>query len=237
MSPLTPQQPGSGPVRGTGRPGLRSRESLGLPARPRWLSRGLVRLTVLCVLIVVIAMLRPRLDRESAAIVSIAFAVAIVLGAAAFAGATRRVARRFSFLDPGWQLADAVAVLLRRTGLPLLGLVFFLAWTVVYLALWAIHPEEAFTGLDARPRFADFFYYSVSTALISPPGDIFARSRGVRAATLIEMLTGFGLLSAYLSTFVDFRGRQGSTGGDASLVAETPPPAGGQDNPSPGTGE
>jgi hypothetical protein len=101
---------------------------------------------------------------------------------------------------------------LRRTGLPLLGLVFFLGWTVVYVALWAIHPEEAFTGLPDAPRFADFFYYAVCTALISPPGDIFAASRGARSATMIEMLAAFALLTAYLASFVDWQ------------PAERPPP-------------
>ncbi len=212
------------------RPLLRTRESLGLAERPRWLSQGLVRLLVLCALIVLIAMLRPRLDRQGATVVCIVAAVVAASGAALFLGVTRRLARRFAFLDPGHQLADAVAVLLRRTGLPLLGLVFFLAWTIVYLALWAVHPDGAFTGLDPRPRFADFFYYAVSTAFISPPGDIFARSRGVRAATLIEMLTGFGLLSAYLSTFVDFRGSSGGPSGGNG------PPAGEVgEGPTPGT--
>jgi hypothetical protein len=216
--------------------GLRSRESLGLPERPRWLSQGLVRLGLLCVLIVLIAMLRPRLDRESAAIVCAVAAVVAVAGAAAFLGVTRRVARRFAFLHPGHQVADAVAMLLRRTGLPLLGLVFFLAWTVVYLALWAIHPDAAFTGLEPHPRFADLFYYSVSTAFISPPGDIIAHSRGVRAATLIEMLTGFGLLSAYLSTFVDFRGPGGGRAVGGPPTGEGgPPQAEGSSSPTPGT--
>lgn len=224
---------------------FRTRESLGMGERPGWLSHGLLRLLVLCVMIVVIAMLRPRLDRHSATFVCIGFAVAAALGAAVFLGVTRRVAQRFAFLDPHHQVADAVAVLLRRTGLPLLGLVFFLAWTVVYLALWAIHPDAAFTGLEPSPRFADFFYYSVSTAFISPPGDIIAHSRGVRAATLIEMLTGFGLISAYLSSFIDSRGpaateapaagaREDAAGG-SPMGRAGPPAAEGRDGPTPGT--
>ena len=88
---------------------------------------------------------------------------------------------------------------------PLLGLVFFLAWTVVYIALWVIHPEQAFTGLPAEPRFSDFFYYAVCTAVISPPGDIFATSRGARSATMIEMLSSFALVTAYLASFVDWQ--------------------------------
>ena len=59
-----------------------------------------------------------------------------------------------------------------------------------------------------RARFADFFYYSVCTALISPPGDIFAASRGARSATMIEMLAAFALLTAYLSSFVDWQARE-----------------------------
>jgi hypothetical protein len=202
--------------------GLRSRESLGLGERPGWLSQGLLRLVLLCALIVLIAMLRPRLTRESAAIVCAVAAAVTLVGAATFLGVTRRIARRFAFLDPGHQIADAIAVLLRKTGLPMLGLVFFLAWTFIYLTLWAIHPADAFTGLELHPRFADLFYYAVSTAFISPPGDILAHSRGVRAATLIEMLTGFGLLSAYLSTFVDFRA---GSAGPAPAVAEPSDPS------------
>jgi len=73
---------------------------------------------------------------------------------------------------------EAVVLLLRKLGLPMLGLAFFLFWTFVYLMLWAIHPDEAFKGLDPHPRFADFFYYAVSTAFTSPPEGIGAGSRG-----------------------------------------------------------
>jgi hypothetical protein len=176
--------------------------------RPDWLSAGAVRLLILCVFIVVIAMLRPRLSPHSAAIVAAAGAVGVAAGGVVFVAAARRLAERLPFLSGSQRVADAVVIELRRIGLPLLGLLFFLVWTFVYLALWAIHPDEAFRGLEESPRFADFFYYSVSTALISPPGDILAHSRGARAATMIEMLTGFGVLTAYLSSFVDWGARQ-----------------------------
>ena len=58
-----------------------------------------------------------------------------------------------------------------------------------------------------EPRFSDFFYYAVCTAVISPPGDIFAASRGARSATMIEMLSAFALLTAYLASFVDWQPR------------------------------
>ena len=93
--------------------------------------------------------------------------------------------------------------MLNHIGLVGLGAAFFLFWTFVYLGLWWRHPHEAFTGLGPRPRFNDFFYTSVSTAFISPPGDILAHSRGARSATMIEMLTGFAVVAVYLSSFVD----------------------------------
>ena len=151
-------------------------------------------------------MLRPRLTPHRAGLIAIAGAVAVVVGSVLFWATTRRLAERLPFLSGSQQLADAAVLQLRRIGLPLLGLLFFLFWTFVYLALWAVHPGEAFRGLGPAPRFADFFYYAVSTALISPPGDILAHSRGARAATMIEMLTGFGVLTAYLSSFIDWSG-------------------------------
>jgi hypothetical protein len=176
--------------------------------RPNWLSAGLVRLLVLCSFIVLVEMLRPHLSPHSAGLIAIAGAIAVIAGAAVFVGAARRLAEHLPFLSGSQRMADALALQLRRIGLPLLALLFFLFWTFVYLALWAIHPGDAFRGLGSDPRFADFFYYAVSTALISPPGDILAHSRGVRAATMIEMLTGFGVLTAYLSSFIDFGGER-----------------------------
>ena len=65
--------------------------------------------------------------------------------------------------------------------------------------------EATFAGLSAHPYFADFFYYAVSTAFIAPPGDIIASSRGARTATMIEMLTGFALVTAYLASLFEWR--------------------------------
>ena len=76
-----------------------------------------------------------------------------------------------------------------------------------------------FDDLYTAPRwgYADALdYYAVSTAFISPPGDILAHSRGARSATMIEMMTGFALLAAYLSSFVDW---------GATRVAGDEPPA------------
>jgi len=176
--------------------------------RPRWLTRGAIRLGILCLFIVLVDMLSPRLTRHDAGVVALLGFVAIVGGAILFAVATRVAASRLGTanpaLGPGQRRAGAVLGLLRHTGLPLLGLVFFLVWTLVFVAAWWFRPDGAFTGLAAEPRFADFFYYAVSTGLISPPGDIIATSRGARSATLIEMITALALLTAYLSSFTDF---------------------------------
>jgi len=182
---------------------LRPRLTAGGPAGR--LPNGAVNLAVLCALIVLMGMLSPRLGRTGAGITFFVGLALFALAAAFFVGATRRLAERFTVLSDAHAAADAALIILRRIGLPLLGLCFFLAWTLVYVGLWWAHPHAAFAGLDSAPRFADFFYYAVSTAFISPPGDIVARSRGARSATMIEMLTGFGLLATYISSFVDWR--------------------------------
>lgn len=171
--------------------------------RPDWLTGGLLRLLALAAFIIAVGMVRPRLTHFSAGILVLVAGAAAAVGLLLFLGAARRLARRLPFLDSG--LTAGVLAELRRVGLPLLGLAFFLFWTVVYVALWWLHPDDAFRGLADRPRFADFFYYAVSTAFLSPPGDVLAHSRGARSATMIEMLTAFALLGAYLSSFVDWR--------------------------------
>jgi hypothetical protein len=171
--------------------------------RPTWLTGGMIRLAVLSAFVVLVGMVRSRMTPHDAWIV-FGVGVGLAVGAAAlFTFGSRRLTERLE-LD---HRAAGVLLLLRRTGLPLLGLAFFLAWTIVYVGLWAFDPVHSFNGLAKLPRFADFFYYSVSTAFISPPGDIFATSRGARSATMIEMLTAFALLTAYLSSFVDWYGR------------------------------
>lgn len=197
-----------------------------LPTRPRLalgdvrIGAGLVKLAILCGFIVALGMIRPRLDPDSAGLIVLVCGIVTLLGALGFVAATRRTFAGLPVVGEGTRVASAVLVVLRRTGLPFLGLAFFLFWTFVYLGLWWFNPESSFTGLDANPRFADFFYYSVTTAFISPPGDIAATSRGARSATMIEMLTGFALLTAYLSSFVDLaRRRQAPAASDPDDAA------------------
>jgi hypothetical protein len=178
-----------------------------------WLTVGALRLGLLSVFIVGVAMVRPRLTHWSAGWLVLGGGMAVIAGGALFLLRTWHIAERLPFLPRAERVTDAVEILLRRTGLPLLGLAFFLFWTFVYIGIWWVHPHSAFEGLERHPRFADFFYTAVSTAFISPPGDILAHSRGARAATMIEMLTAFALVTAYASSFLDFR--QGRAGADA----------------------
>jgi len=173
--------------------------------RPGWLGAGAIRLGVLCLFVVLVELLRPRLTPYEAGWLVLAGGLVMVVGALLFLARARRVAVRLPIPDRARRVTDATFLLLRQLGLPILGLAFFLFWTFVYLGVWWAHPAEAFRGLGLRPRFADFFYIAVSTAFISPPGDIVAHSRGARAATMIEMMTAFALVTAYASSFIDFR--------------------------------
>jgi hypothetical protein len=179
--------------------------------RPGWLTSGATKFLILCAAIAGIAMLSPTIGSQGeAGAVALLGILATLVGAATLTIASRRLARRASKdhtdWSPGQLAAGAFLGLIRGTGLPLLGLAFFLVWTFVYLSMyWA--NRAAFAGISATPRYADFFYYSVSTGLISPPGDIIASTRGARSATVIEMLAGLALVTTYLSSFANFGGR------------------------------
>jgi hypothetical protein len=174
---------------------------------PRYLRGGALRLLLVCLAVWGIEMLPLRLDRERAG--ALVLGSAVLLAAVAIAVTSRFQAYLHSLDLPlvarGVARAEAIFMLMRRVGILLLALAFFLFWTIVYVGCWWWDPTRSFTGLASRPRFADFFYTSVSTAFISPPGDILATSRGARSATMTEMITGAALLSTYLSTFVDWR--------------------------------
>ena len=190
--------------------------------RPDWLTAGTVHLLVLAAAVVASEMIPLRLTRgEAVVLVLVGVGAAVALGAW-FWLATQRVLDRLPLIEHQERLGTALLLSVRRVGLPLLGLAFFLAWTFVYVALWAVHPEEAFGGLDTEPRFADFFYYAVATAFTSPPEGIAAGSRGVRAATLIELLTAVALVTTYLSSFVDWR--PGGQAAEPTPLGPVPPP-------------
>jgi hypothetical protein len=173
---------------------------------PGHLRAGALRLLVACLAIWGLGMLSPQIDRDRAIVVLVVGWSVILAGLLVFAMGTQRVLARLDvpLLGPGVARAAALLVALRRVGLVLLALAFFLFWTLIYIGVWRSHPEGAFRGLARTPTFSDFFYYSVSTGFVSPPGDIIAASKGARTATMIELLTGTAALAAYLGSFLDF---------------------------------
>jgi hypothetical protein len=173
--------------------------------RPGRYASGPGRLILLCLFLVVVGMLRPRFSPHDAGWLLVGGGLAVALGALGFLLATRRIALRLPAAERSHRVARAALVTVRQTGLPFLALGFFVLWTFVYIGLWWFNPEQAFRGLDERPRFADFFYYAVTTALTSPPEEIVPLTRGARTASMIEMLTGLSLLATYVTSLVDFR--------------------------------
>jgi hypothetical protein len=185
---------------------------------PGHLKAGGVRLLVACLAIWALGMFSPKIDRDAAVVVLIAGWGLIIVGALVLAMGTQRVLAHLDvpLLGAGVARAAALLLALRRIGLVLLALAFFLFWTLIYIGVWRWHPDGAFRGLPHTPTFSDFFYYAVSTGFISPPGDIIAASKGARTATMIELLTGTAALAAYLGSFLDF----GS--GAAAAATESP---------------
>ncbi len=190
-----------------------------LPGRVRG---GGLRLLGACLAIWGLGMLSPRIDRDTAVAVLIVGWGVIAAALLVLALGTQRVLSRLDvpLLGAGVARAAALLLALRRVGLVLLALAFFLFWTLIYIGVWRWHPDGAFRGLPHTPTFSDFFYYAVSTGFISPPGDITAASKGARTATMIELLTGTAALAAYLGSFLDF-------GAGAAKAAEAPPTTGG----------
>jgi hypothetical protein len=186
---------------------------------PGHVRAGAVRLLGACLAIWALGMFSPQIDKGAADIVLIAGWGVIVAALLVLMMGTQRVLARLDvpLLGPGVARAAALVLALRRVGLVLLALAFFLFWTLIYIGVWRAHPAGAFHGLPHTPTFSDFFYYAVSTGFVSPPGDILAASKGARTATMIELLTGTAALAAYLGSFLDF-------GMTAATAATAPAP-------------
>src|SRR5205085_224223 len=99
-----------------------------------------------------VGMLSPKLTPTAAGVIAGAGLAGVAVAAALLPVVARRLAERKGVLLPGVPVPFAAV---RRLGFPLVALAFFLVWTFVYLALWAIHPATSFRGLTARPYFAE----------------------------------------------------------------------------------
>jgi hypothetical protein len=190
---------------------------------PGHLRGGGVRLLGACLAIWGLGMFSPKIDRGAADVVLIVGWGFILVGLLVLGMGTQRVLARLDvpLLGPGVARVAALIVALRRVGLVLLALAFFLFWTLIYIGVWRWHPDGAFHGLPRTPTFSDFFYYAVSTGFISPPGDIIAASKGARTATMIELLTGTAALAAYLGSFLDFGSSAAHAATEGSPPSET----------------
>jgi|1186.fasta_scaffold28924_3 hypothetical protein len=184
---------------------------------------GAIRLLIACLAIWALGMLSPEITENRAIYVLIFGWGAILAGVLVIVFGTQRMVLRLDvpLLGAGVARVAALILALRKIGLVLLALGFFLFWTLIYIGVWRSHPAGAFKGLPETPRFSDFFYYSVSTGFVSPPGDITAASKGARTATMIELLTGTAALAAYLGSFLDF----GTAAATAVAAGEESPPA------------
>jgi len=184
---------------------------------------GAIRLLIACLAIWALGMLSPEITENRAIYVLIFGWGAILAGVLVIVFGTQRMVLRLDvpLLGAGVARVAALILALRKIGLVLLALGFFLFWTLIYIGVWRSHPAGAFKGLPETPRFSDFFYYSVSTGFVSPPGDITAASKGARTATMIELLTGTAALAAYLGSFLDF----GTAAATAVAAGEAPPAA------------
>jgi hypothetical protein len=183
-----------------------------------------IRLLSVCGAVWAIGMLSPRVTPHDAGVI-VLLGFGVVIGVAVLlAAGTHRILRRLriGFVARGVAAAEALLVLLRAIGLLVLALGFFLFWTLIYLGVWWWRPHGAFAGLDPHPYFSEFFYYAVSTAFISPPGDILAKSRGARTATMVEIVTGAALLSVYIASFVNMPSPKGAGGAAEAPLPELP---------------
>lgn len=203
------------------------------------LARSLGRFALMAVVLTVLILLPLRPSPQTAEWVSI---VLIALGAAVAIGALtllRRLLARLIALDGDTisLLAGRVVIavplvgdnvrvfegslrLVRRAGVALPALVFFVFWALVYMLIWSQQPgacpadpavgcSGAFWGAVGDPSFGDFVYMSVNMAFANPVPDLIAHAQAAKAAATLEVLSGIGLATLYASSFFGLRGEQG----------------------------
>jgi hypothetical protein len=188
------------------------------------LRRFVLLLAVLTALLLLPLHLSPQAARVVAAVIIGVVLTVVILAATGF----RRLLDRFVTGDTivlsssvrvtvptlGRQVraVEGLAAILRRTGLALPALLFFCAWALIYMLIWAHSPEPcsldlsrscsgAFEGAGSNPTFGDFLYFATNMAFANPAPDFVAHSRLAHAAATIEVLTGIGLVTLYAGSF------------------------------------
>lgn len=105
--------------------------------------------------------------------------------------------------------------LLTRLGLLFPAVIFFLFWTLLFIAAWAWDPsvcpadpaipcQGAFAGLEESPTFGDFLYFAVNMAFANPVPDILATSRLTHTLVTLEVISGIALATLYAGAFFGF---------------------------------
>jgi len=198
------------------------------PPLPRRFGVQLRRFALLLVALAALLLLPLHLSPHAARVVA-AVLVGVVLAVAILAATGfRRLLERFVTGDTivlsarvrvtvptlGRQVraVEGLAAILRRTGLALPALLFFCAWALIYMLIWAHSPEAcsldlskpcvgAFQGAGHDPTFGDFLYFATNMAFANPAPDFVAHSRLAHTAATIEVLTGIGLVTLYAGSF------------------------------------
>lgn len=129
---------------------------------------------------------------------------------------------RFSLRAPDLGLQRSIELVwqvLRRMGVLLPALGFFVFWALIYIAIWSWDPaacspdpalacKGSFGGLGTQPVFGDFLYYAINMAFANPVPDVLGRSRLVHALNMVEVMSGIGLASLYAGAFFGVQGNK-----------------------------
>lgn len=122
--------------------------------------------------------------------------------------------------------AEAVGLVVRRTGVALPALVFFFGWALVYATIWLADPGtcvadpavacgSAFRGAGTDPTFGDFLYLSVNETFANPPPDLFPTSQLARTAATLQVLSGILGVTVFAGAFFGVRPAKPQPGADA----------------------
>ena len=113
---------------------------------------------------------------------------------------------------------------IRRTGIAPLGLVFLLAWSFIYMGLWALAPQAcpadlsqecqgALAGAGDSVAAGKFVVLSINLLAANPPADFFPVASLSQAMAAVQLLSGLALLTFGATTFFGFKSEAGSDQG------------------------
>ena len=115
----------------------------------------------------------------------------------------------------------------RRAGIAPLGLVFLLAWSLIYMGLWALDPQAcpadlsqecqgALAGAGDTVAVGKFMVLSINLLAANPPADFFPVASLSQALAALQLLSGLALLTFGATAFFGFKSEAGSNQGGKS---------------------